>query len=64
MQTLTHSVRIRLSDEDLALFKELKRLKKKPTTFIREAFRDKINNELPKLIAKQNHNNSKQYCPF
>jgi len=47
---LTKSYRIRLSDNDLLLLKQLKTLRIKRTTFIRNAIREKIQSELPKII--------------
>lgn len=64
MKRLTHSVRIRFSNDDMVLFKELKQLKKKPTTFIRDAFRGKVSVELPKLIEAEKKRQSENYCPF
>lgn len=61
---LTHSYRIRLSNNDLLLLNELKNLRIKPTTFIRKAFREKIERELPKLIESENKRNDKIKCPF
>lgn len=61
---LTNSYRIRLSDDDLALLKKLKALNIKPTTFIRKAFRDKIQHELPKLIEQENKRKKNIKCPF
>ena len=61
---LTHSYRIRLSNNDLLLLNELKKLRIKPTTFIRKAFRDKIERELPKLIEAENKRKEKIKCPF
>ena len=61
---LTHSYRIRLSSNDLLLLNELKKLRIKPTTFIRNAFREKIERELPKLIEAENKRNSKIKYPF
>jgi len=61
---LTNSYRIRLSNDDLLLLKELKRLKVKPTTFIRTALREKIERDKPVLIQQENKRKSKQYCPF
>jgi len=55
---LTNTYRIRLSDADLHLLNELKKHRIKPTTFIRDAFREKIKSELPKIKER------KQYCPF
>ncbi len=61
---LSNSYRIRLSDDDLLLLKELKKLRVKPTTFMRKAFREKIERDLPKLIAQEKINENKKYCPF
>jgi len=61
---LTNSYRIRLSDDDLLLLKQLKSLRIKPTTFVRNAFREKIERELPKLIETENKRKEKIKCPF
>lgn len=61
---LTNSYRIRLSNDDLLLLKELKRLKVKPTTFIRIALREKIKRDLPKILDKESKMKSKEYCHF
>lgn len=61
---LTNSYRIRLSDEDLQLLNELKKLKIKPTTFLRNAFREKIQRDLPKIIDSENKRKEKVKCPF
>jgi len=61
---LTNSYRIRLSDDDLLLLKQLKSLRIKPTTFLRNAFREKIERELPKLIDSENKRKEKIKCPF
>ena len=61
---LIHSYRIRLSNNDLLLLNELKKLRIKPTTFIRKAMREKIERELPKLIQDEIKMKNKQYCPF
>lgn len=55
---LIHSYRIRLNDSDLALLNELKKLRVKPTTFIRNAIREKTERDLPKLKER------KIYTPF
>ncbi len=60
----THSYRIRLSDDDLLLLKQLKLLNKKPTTFMRNALREKIKRDLPKLIDDENKRKYKIKCPF
>ena len=61
---LTHSYRIRLNNNDLLLLNELKKLRIKPTTFIRKAIREKIERELPKLIESENKRIDKVKCPF
>ena len=61
---LTHSYRIRLNDADLALLNELKKLRIKPTTFIRIAIREKIERELPKIIENERKRIDKIKCPF
>ena len=61
---LTNSYRIRLSDDDLLLLKQLKSLRIKPTTFMRNAFSEKIERELPKLIDSENKRKEKIKCPF
>jgi hypothetical protein len=61
---LSNSYRIRLSDDDLQLLKELKKLRIKPTTFIRNAFREKIEREMPKIIESEKKRILKIYCPF
>jgi len=61
---LTNSYRIRLSDDDLMLLNQLKSLRIKPTTFIRKAFREKIEKELPKIIDNENRRKDKIKCPF
>ena len=60
---LNHSYRIRLSNNDLLLLKELKKLRIKPTTFMRKAFREKIERELPKMIEDETKRKNKEYCP-
>lgn len=61
---LTNSYRIRLSNDDLLLLKELKRMKVKPTTFIRIALREKIKRELPKILEQERKRKEQIYCPF
>jgi hypothetical protein len=61
---LTNSYRIRLSDNDLLLLKQLKTIRIKPTTFIRNAIREKIQSELPKIIESENKRIDKIKCPF
>ena len=61
---LIHSYRIRLNDSDLALLNELKKLRVKPTTFIRNAIREKTERELPKIIDKETKRIEKINYPF
>jgi hypothetical protein len=61
---LTNSYRIRLSDNDLLLLKQLKALRIKPTTFIRNAIREKIERDMPKIIELENKRKEKIKCPF
>ena len=44
--------------------KHLKKRRIKPTTFIRNAIREKISKDLPKIIESENKRKSKEYCPF
>lgn len=50
---LTETIRIRFSKNDKNLIFELRKLKIKPTTFIRESFRKRIEIELPLLISEE-----------
>lgn len=61
---LNKSYRIRLSEDDLMLICQLKSHGIKPSTFIRDAIREKIKNELPLLIAEENQRKSQEYCPY
>ena len=56
--------RIRFNNDDELLMQRLKQLKIKPSKFIRQAFREKIKNDLPKLIIEEEKRKSKDYCPF
>lgn len=64
MKLLTTSYRIRLSNDDINLINELKRLRIKPTTFIRQAFREKLDREMKSLLEKEAKEKSKTYIPF
>ena len=61
---LTHSYRIRLSSDDMLLLNELKKLRVKLTTFIRNAIREKIERDLPKIIEAEKKRIAKDQCPF
>lgn len=53
MKQYTYSYRINLSPEDMQYIDELKKLNIKPTTFIRIAFKEKIQRELKGLKLKK-----------
>lgn len=61
---LNRYYRIRLSEDDLMLISQLKSHGIKPSTFIRDALREKIKNELPSLVAEENRRKSQEYCPY
>ena len=58
---LTHSYRVRLSSDDMLLLNELKKLRVKPTTFIRNAIREKIERDLPKIIEAEKKRIAKEW---
>jgi len=64
MKHLTNIQRIRFSDDDIKLISELKRLKIKPTIFIRVAFREKIQREMKLLLEQEAKEKSKETLPF
>ena len=64
MKFLTKTVRIRFSEDDKNLMLELKKQKIKSTTFIREAFRKRIEVELPLLIAEEKLKQELILTPF
>lgn len=57
---LTKIQRVRLSEQDI---ENLKKLGKKKSKFIRDAFREKFEIEYPKIIELQNKKIEKE-CPF
>lgn len=48
----------------MLLFAELKKNRVKISSFMRTAFREKIERDLPKLIEQEKNNKNKIYCPF
>ena len=64
MSKLTHLQRFRFTQNDMLLFSELKKNRVNISSFVRKAFRDKIERELPKLIKAENKRNEKIRCPF
>ena len=64
MIKLTHIQRFRFSQGDMILFAELKKNRINVSSFVRNAIREKIQRELPKIIESQNKRKSKEYCPF
>jgi len=64
MKILTEAVRVRFSKNDKLLFLSLRKYKIKPTTFIREAFREKIHRDKPKILLAEQKRLDKIKCPF
>jgi len=64
MRKLTHIQRFRFTQNDMLLFSELKKNRVNISSFVRKAFRDKIERELPKLIEAENKRNEKIKFPF
>lgn len=64
MKILTTSYRIRISNADKILLSDLKTKGFKPTTFIRNAFREKLQRDLPLLIAEEKRKQELIDCPF
>lgn len=64
MKLLTKTIRIRFSENDLLLMKSLKKYRINPTTFIREAFREKIKKDKPKILEDEQNRINRIKCPF
>lgn len=64
MKILTKSYRIRLSDNDLILLAQLKELGIKPSSFVRNAIREKIAKDLPELIEQEQRQKDAAFCPY
>lgn len=61
MELLTKIERIRLSEQDV---ENLNKLGKKKSRFIREAIREKIERDKPKIFAEQKRKQELIKCPF
>lgn len=64
MSKLTHIQRFRFTQNDMLLFSELKKNRVNISSFMRNAFREKIQRELPKLIEAENKRKEKIKFPF
>ena len=64
MSKHTHIQRFRFTQNDMLLFSELKKNRVNISSFVRKAFREKIERELPKLIESENKRIDKVKCPF
>ena len=61
---LTKTRRIRFSENDILLMESLKKYRIRPTTFIREAFREKIHKDKPKILEQEKQRLELIYIPF
>lgn len=50
---LTKTRRIRFSENDILLMESLKKYRIKPTTFLRDAFREKIKRDKPIILQEE-----------
>ncbi len=64
MNKLSHIQRFRFTQNDMLLFAELKKNRVNISLFVRKAFREKIERELPKIIEKENKRINKIKIPF
>jgi len=64
MSKLTHIQRFRFTQNDMLLFNELKKNRVNISSFVRQAIREKIERELPKIIESENKRKDKIKCPF
>lgn len=64
MRKLTHIQRFRFTQNDMLLFTELKKNRVNISSFVRNAIREKIERELPKLIESENKRKEKIKFPF
>jgi len=64
MSKLTHIQRFRFTPNDMMLFTELKKNRVNISSFVRQAIREKIERELPKIIELENKRKDKIKCPF
>ena len=64
MSKLTHIQRFRFTPNDMMLFTELKKNRVNISSFVRQAIREKIERDLPKIIESENKRKDKIKCPF
>ena len=64
MQILTKTYRLRISQADLNLIAELRKYGIKPTRFIREAFREKVERDRPVILKREQEALERLVCPF
>ena len=64
MSKLTHIQRSRFTQNDMMLFAELKKNRVNISSFVRQAIREKIERDLPKIIESENKRKDKIKCPF
>ena len=64
MSKLTHIQRFRFTQNDMLLFNELKKNRVNISSFVRQAIREKIERDLPKIIELENKRKEKIKCPF
>lgn len=64
MSKLTHIQRFRFTQNDMLLFNELKKNRVNISSFVRQAIREKIERDLPKIIESENKRKDKIKCPF
>jgi hypothetical protein len=64
MNKLTHIQRIRFTQNDMLLFAELKKNRVNISSFIRNAIREKIERDMPKIIEHERKRIDKINCPF
>ena len=64
MSKLIHIQRFRFTQNDMLLFSELKKNRVNISSFVRNAIREKIEKDLPKLIEAENKRKEKIKCPF
>lgn len=61
---LIYTHRIRLTEDDHKLLADLKKMKVRPSVFIRQALREKLQRDMPSIIKAEQERKQKEYCPF
>jgi len=64
MSKLTHIQRFRFTQNDMMLFAELKKNRVNISSFVRNAIREKIERDFPRIIQSENVSKEKIKCPF